>query len=701
MRTDVKKLLEQAEKDRIKVTDQPSLYPLAYDKMDSMVWDEIVDNFTPDKLAFTDITQGGVIKLYLNEKVPAEYYEYLRLHEFGHILFGHTKENVEELHYEQLKRKCYHNWDKIAEHIDFEDSDKNLTKIELANKYIVPLSELFLSYAEDFEVNSKLFSEDEWDINTDLMDYADIITSLKSAPSATDTKNYTQAEQKQFDAFLADIKDWLSLPKEERRHWCHPLWPEDYDMPPQLSCPEYIDLIFAHLDKFMNFVRQEAQNQRDKAQSNKNQQQNNQNSQNSQQGQNGSQQNNSQTQNGQQSGQQSQNQQGQNQNQRGNGQQNGQSQPGQGQSGQGNGNGQGQNGNQPGPNSNQSHMPWEGNNPNADPENTQYEKPTESGGGKGNTGTGKRPSLREKKQQQQAQGQGQGNGQNNPLAQAINSSMKKLSLDDIEKLRKQANRDDTNKGSNASAASGSHNQASGGNNQAVSADSGGGEWSGQEGLGFGHAEVKRPDVIPLGDGKQLARYIERESFSKKIENSHANIMYYYNRRKYGKIDVVTKETRENIYRPGNIYVVVDCSGSIDERAIKKMLNVIKQLSKKCGPKSRVIWWDTRLCKDVLLREPQEPVCGGGTDIAEGIKYVREKYLKNSNDKLFIISDYYDSLAKWYKEAEHIRNEINGICWTQDKSIKSAEEFVKNCNYGSNFNVKEFLKKIKTKIILVD
>ena len=562
MRTDVKKLLEQAEKDRIKVTDQPNLYPLAYDKMDSMVWDEIVDNFTPDKLAFTDITQGGVIKLYLNEKVPAEYYEYLRLHEFGHILLGHTKENVEELHYEQLKRKCYHNWDKIAEHIDFEDSDKNLTKIELANKYIVPLSELFISYAEDFEVNSKLFSEDEWDINTDLMDYADIITSLKSAPSATDTKNYTQAEQKQFDAFLADIKDWLSLPKEERRHWCHPLWPEDYDMPPQLSCPEYIDLIFAHLDKFMNFVRQEAQNQRDKAQSNKNQQQNNQNSQ--------------------------------------------------------------------------------------------------------------------------------------------NNSMKKLSLDDIEKLRKQANRDDTNKGSNASAASGSHNQASGGNNQAVAVDSGGGgEWSGQEGLGFGHAEVKRPDVIPLGDGKQLARYIERESFSKKIENSHANIMYYYNRRKYGKIDVVTKETRENIYRPGNIYVVVDCSGSIDERAIKKMLNVIKQLSKKCGPKSRVIWWDTRLCKDVLLREPQEPVCGGGTDIAEGIKYVREKYLKNSNDKLFIISDYYDSLAKWYKEAKHIRNEINGICWTQDKSIKSAEDFVKNCNYGSNFNVKEFLKKIKTKIILVD
>lgn len=696
MRTDVKKLLEQAEKDRIKVTDQPSLYPLAYDKMDSMVWDEIVDNFTPDKLAFTDITQGGVIKLYLNEKVPAEYYDYLRLHEFGHILFGHTKENVEELHYEQLKRKCYHNWDKIAEHIDFEDSDKNLTKIELANKYIVPLSELFLSYAEDFEVNSKLFSEDEWDINTDLMDYADIITSLKSAPSATDTKNYTQLEQKQFDAFLADIKDWLSLPKEERRHWCHPLWPEDYDMPPQLSCPEYIDLIFAHLDKFMNFVRQEAQNQRDKSQSNKNQQQNNQNNQNNQQGQNGSQQNNSQTQNGQQSGQQ-----GQNQNQQGNGQQNGQGQPGQGQSGQGNGNGQGQNGSQPGPNSNQNHMPWEGNNPNADPENTQYEKPTESGGGKGNTGTGKRPSLREKKQQQQAQGQGQGNGQNNPLSQAINNSMKKLSLDDIEKLRKQANRDDTNKGSNASAASGSHNQASGGNNQAVAAGSGGGEWSGQEGLGFGHAEVKRPDVIPLGDGKQLARYIERESFSKKIENSHANIMYYYNRRKYGKIDVVTKETRENIYRPGNIYVVVDCSGSIDERAIKKMLNVIKQLSKKCGPKSRVIWWDTRLCKDVLLREPQEPVCGGGTDIAEGIKYVREKYLKNSNDKLFIISDYYDSLAKWYKEAEHIRNEINGICWTQDKSIKSAEEFVKNCNYGSNFNVKEFLKKIKTKIILVD
>lgn len=677
MRTDVKKLLEQAEKDRVKITDQPNLYPIAYDRMDTMVWDEIVDNFTPDKLAFTDITQGGVIKLYLNEKVPDEYYDYLRLHEFGHILFGHTKENVEELHYEQLKRKCYHNWDKIAEHIEFADEDKNLTKIELANKYIVPLSELFLSYAEDFEVNSKLFSEDEWAINTDMMDYADIITTLKSAPSATDTKNYSAAEQKQFKDFLDDIKDWLNLPKDERRHWCHPLWPEDYDMPPQLSCPEYIDLIFAHLDKFMNFVRKEAQEQKDKTQSNKKQ-----NNQQGQQGQNGQTQ---QSQTGQQ-GQNGQSQSGQT----------GQGQNGQSQSGQ-NGQGSGQ----PSANSNKNKMPWQGNDPNADPENTEYEKPTESGGGKGNTGTGKRPSLREKRKQQQ---QGQGKGQNSPLAQALNNSMKKLSLEDIEKLRKQANRDDTNKSSNTTAASGSHNKASGGNNQAAaaSADGGGsGEWSGEEGLGFGHAEVKRPDVIPLGDGKALAKYIERESFSRKIENTHANIMYYYNRRKYGKVDVVTKETRENIYRPGNIYVIVDCSGSIDERAIKKMLNVIKQLSKKCGSKSRVIWWDTRLCKDVLLRDPQEPICGGGTDIAEGIKYVRERYLKSSNDKLFIISDYYDSLGKWYQEAAHIRNEISGICWTQDKSIKSAEEFISNCNYGSQFNVKDFLKKIKTKIILVD
>ena len=674
MRTDVKKLLEQAEKDRVKITDQPNLYPVAYDRMDTMVWDEIVDNFTPDKLAFTDITQGGVIKLYLNEKVPDEYYDYLRLHEFGHILFGHTKENVEELHYEQLKRKCYHNWDKIAEHIEFADEDKNLTKIELANKYIVPLSELFLSYAEDFEVNSKLFSEDEWAINTDMMDYADIITTLKSAPSATDTKNYSAAEQKQFKDFLDDIKDWLNLPKDERRHWCHPLWPEDYDMPPQLSCPEYIDLIFAHLDKFMNFVRKEAQEQKDKTQSNKNQ-----NNQQGQQGQNGQGQ---QSQNGQQ-GQNGQNQSGQN----GQGQ-NGQSQPGQ--NGQGSG--------QPSANSNKNKMPWQGNDPNADPENTEYEKPTESGGGKGNTGTGKRPSLREKRKQQQQQGQGQGKGQSQS-----NNFMKKLSLDDIEKLRKQANRDDTNKNANTTAASGSHNKATGGNNMAASADAqgGAGEWSGEEGLGFGHAEVKRPDVIPLGDGKALAKYIERESFSRKIENTHANIMYYYNRRKYGKVDVVTKETRENIYRPGNIYVIVDCSGSIDERAIKKMLNVIKQLSKKCGSKSRVIWWDTRLCKDVLLRDPQEPICGGGTDIAEGIKYVRERYLKSSNDKLFIISDYYDSLGKWYQEASHIRNEISGICWTQDKSIKSAEEFISNCNYGSQFNVKDFLKKIKTKIILVD
>lgn len=610
MKKEIEELLKQVEKSRPKIKNEPELYDTALNEMNNIVWDEVSDNFPADKLMFTNTSTGGVIRIYENKKLPEDYLEYLKLHEFGHILFGHNRNDIIDIHKSQLKRKCLQNWDAISKHLDLTKEDANLTKIELANKYIIPLTELFLNYAEDFEVNSKLYSKEDWKTYIDLMDYADIIAELKSFPSADEFSKLSKPEQDEYNKKFNNINNWLKQDKDKRSHWSHPLWPEDYNMPMQKSCSEYIDLIFQNIDKFMNFIRQEAQNQ----QSNQNSQSNSQN----QQGQNGQQTN----------------------------QQNGQS-------------------------------------------SNQPAQPTNMGGGQGNTGNGLRNQPIDKN-----------NNNSNPLQQALNKviddSLKKLSLDDIEKLRHQANRSDTDVSSN-------NKSISDYDSSNDNSDNSGNTWSGQKGLGFGHSKTKRPDVMPLGDGKELAKYIEREAFSRKVENVHSNIMYYYNRRKYGTVDVVTKETKENIYRPGNIYVVVDCSGSIDEKAIKKMLNVIKSLSKKCGPKSRVIWWDTRLCKDTLLREPQEAICGGGTDIGEGIKYVKDKYLKNSNDKLFIISDYYDSLGKWYKEVEPLKNDVLGICWTNNsiKENTSLDKFIENCNYGSDFNSKEFLKKIKTKIIMVD
>ena len=558
----VRELLEKAKKEAIKEDEliELSMFNDISTAMYQFAWQEnIINTEKFNKLAFIAVSESDVYSLCINSRVQEEYRDYLKIHEFGHALMGHLKKDQNKILLDQLNRKVIANWEKIAKHIEIDEADKNLTKLELIAKYIAPVSSLILAYAQDFEVNSKVFTRQEWQYYKEVLDYASIITVLDSYLN----NSKIQKDDKKIMDKIARIEKWLSEEKDDRlTTFEHALYPSDYDYPLGKTVPEYIELILADIDKFFNLLQRDAQNFGDGDDDDS-----------------------------------------------------------------GNGQGQGQ--------------------------------------GQGQSGSGN-PS-----QNQQ---------QNNSLNQALQSEMKKLSLEDIENLRNEANRSSTDLEQN--------------NNDARES----GVWTGQNSLGFGHAETRRPDVIALGEGKELARFIERQSFSKTICNVRNNVMYYYNRRKYGSADIVTKLTHENVYRPGNIYCVVDCSGSIDERAIKKMLKVIKSLSKKCGPKSRVIWWDTGLCKDVLMREQQEPVCGGGTDIAGGIQYVYERYLTRSNDKLFVISDYCDSLEKWYRVAEHVKNDIVGICWTEGKVEGSMENFIQNRNYGRGFSTKKFLKKFPTKIV---
>lgn len=556
----VKELLEKARKEAIKEDEliELSNFNDLSTAMYQFAWQEnIIETEKFNKLAFIAVSESDVYTLCINSRVPEEYRDYLRLHEFGHALMGHLKKDQNKILLDQLNRKVIANWEKIAKHIEIDEADKNLTKLELIAKYIAPVSSLILAYAQDFEVNSKVFTRQEWQYYKEVLDYASIITVLDSYLNNSKIK---KDDKKVMDK-IGRIEKWLSEEKDDRlTTFEHALYPSDYDYPLGKTVPEYIELILSDIDKFFNLLQRDAQNF-------------------------------------------------------------GNDDDGNGSQGQGQGQGQSSSG----------------------------------------------------------QGQNQ-QQQNNSLNEMLQQEMKKLSLEDIENLRNEANRSSTDLEQN--------------NNDAKES----GVWTGQNSLGFGHAEARRPDVIALGEGKELARFIEHQSFAKTICNVRNNVMYYYNRRKYGSADIVTKLTHENVYRPGNIYCIVDCSGSIDERAIKKMLKVIKTLSKKCGPKSRVIWWDTGLCKDVLMREQQEPVCGGGTDIASGIQYVYEHYLTRSNDKLFVISDYCDSLEKWYRVAERIKNDIVGICWTDGKVEVSIESFIQNRNYGRGFSTQKFLKKFPTKIV---
>jgi len=215
----------------------------------------------------------------------------------------------------------------------------------------------------------------------------------------------------------------------------------------------------------------------------------------------------------------------------------------------------------------------------------------------------------------------------------------------------------------------------------------------------GHSVDKR--IYDYKNSKALGRKILNEIINKQVLMCRQDNLYYYNRQKYNSNLLISKMRSEDLYRPGNIYLLVDCSCSIGSDVIEAIIGVVKNISKKCGPHSRIIWWDTALAGDYPLKELKGPTHCGGTAISHGIHYVSEKYLKRSNDKLIVLSDYEDSLHMWYDELEKIRkNDCLGICWGSFKG--NATETIKRVcrtyddNDGTFFQ--KFIKKLPTTLV---
>jgi hypothetical protein len=215
----------------------------------------------------------------------------------------------------------------------------------------------------------------------------------------------------------------------------------------------------------------------------------------------------------------------------------------------------------------------------------------------------------------------------------------------------------------------------------------------------GHSVDKR--IYDYKNSKALSRKILNEIINKQVLMCRQDNLYYYNRQKYNSNLLISKMKSEDLYRPGNIYLLVDCSCSIGSDVIEAIIGVVKNISKKCGPHSRIIWWDTALAGDYPLKELKGPTHCGGTAISRGIQYVSEKYLKRSNDKLIVLSDYEDSLHMWYDELEKIRkNDCLGICWGSFKG--NATETIKRVcrTYDDNDEVffQKFIKKLPTTLV---
>ena len=538
----------------------------------------------------------GIYNIYVNPEYEKSY-DGLLLHEIGHIIFGHLQSNA--FNEKTFEMKLKFAWSRIRKLITVGD-DVKLSEKEIQDIYINKVKQIMLNYAMDYEVNSKLFTPDEWNEQAQRFE-----------------SDWMKIQYEDDDISEEAYEEAFNLKKNDpTKKLVSALWPEDVGFPIKLQFTQYIDLMLRDPEKFFEklllispplMIGNNGDGQDDNLQN------------------------------------QSGNSKGKiKSNSSGNSKKNKNQQSGQGNSG--------------------------------DPSDSEDEK---SGGQAGRNGKGSKGK--------------ESNG----------SASGKMSLADIDRLAKEVEDMDEEAMKKATEAA----------EKAAQED-------GDEGDDFGSSDEddtnnsyspfgtggKRSAIIDVKDTHALENELLKAVYNKTVLNTRQDPVYYYNRKKYNSNVMISRSREEQLWRPGNIVLLVDCSGSIDDTAIGTMVKTVRRIAKKCGPKSRIIWWDTFLEGDYPLNADKGPKGYGGTRISKGIDYVRKHYLRQSNDKLVIISDYADSLTSWYDEVKKIKNDVVGLCWlySKDKTETTKQYLSSWWSYNNsgeeNKSFDKFLKKIPTTLI---
>lgn len=530
----------------------------------------------------------GIYNIYVNPEYEQSY-DGLLLHEIGHIIFGHLQSNA--FNEKTFEMKLKFAWSRIRKLITVGD-DIKLSEKEIQDIYINKVKQIMLNYAMDYEVNSKLFTPEEWKEQAQKFE-----------------SDWMKIQYEDDNISEEDYEEAFNLKKNDpTKKLVSALWPEDVGFPLKLQFTQYVDLMLHDPEKFfeklllINPPPTSGGNGDEKSDDSQNQK----------------------GQSGQESG--------------------GKSKKNKSQDGDQNGDGSSS----------------------GKEDKDKNQSPKDGNGGKDSG-------------QQKSKG--------------------KMSLADIDRLAKEVEDMDEEAMKKATEAAEKAAQEDGDDDFGSSNEDDTNNSYSPFGTGG-----KRSAIIDVKDTHALENELLKAVYNKTVMNTRQDPVYYYNRKKYNSNVMISRSREEQLWRPGNIVLLVDCSGSIDDTAIGTMVKTIRHIAKKCGPKSRIIWWDTALEGDYPLNADKGPKGYGGTNIAKGIKYIRQHYLRQSNDKLVIISDYADSLTHWYDEVKKIKNDIVGLCWlySSDKT-ETTKQYLSNWwGYGNdeeeNKSFDKFLKKIPTTLV---
>lgn len=202
------------------------------------------------------------------------------------------------------------------------------------------------------------------------------------------------------------------------------------------------------------------------------------------------------------------------------------------------------------------------------------------------------------------------------------------------------------------------------------------------GVGSNHLDgdfLSAAAAAKLEGRDRIKKFIHDNCIGLKKFESRPDYFHNYNRHKCGDV-MMPKMKEHELHREGNAFCLIDVSGSVDKELVCGIVKELKKDRTNFGHNSRVILWDTSLCGDYSLFDPEldrKIRSGGGTSMARGIHYIKENYVKGPSDKIFVISDFYDDLEEWMREVKASSCEAYGICWGGYDGEKAIKEVASN------------------------
>lgn len=159
-----------------------------------------------------------------------------------------------------------------------------------------------------------------------------------------------------------------------------------------------------------------------------------------------------------------------------------------------------------------------------------------------------------------------------------------------------------------------------------------------------------------------------------ITNKSTDPLYNYNRGKSRDVMIEKKREHTNLIK-GNIYCLVDVSGSVNKESVNRITSTFKEIKNQVGSKSKVIYWDSDLCKMVPFKTLKGNECpsGSSTNIDRGIDYIVENLSNKKEDKIFVISDFCDNLNAWKNSISKFKGTTFGIQYINGYTTETIEK----------------------------